>query len=171
LERARLLVLDVDGVLTDGRVVYAGSEELQFFDVQDGQGLAWLREVGVAVSWISGRGCEATRKRAEELGVVELHLRSGPKDEVLAGVQKRLGVDVEATVAMGDDVPDLLLARRAGVFAAPANARPEVRERADLVTRASGGRGAVRELCERILAARGELGRLLGTHAGPGSTA
>lgn len=161
LERTKLLVLDVDGVLTDGRVVYGGSEEFQFFDVQDGQGLAWLRKAGITVAWITGRGCEATRRRAEELGVTELHMRSGPKDAALTAVQERLGIAPDETVAMGDDLPDLGLARHAGVFAAPANARPQVRERADLVTEASGGRGAVRELCERILVARGELAGFL----------
>ena len=171
LSRARLLVLDVDGVLTDGRVVYGGGEEFQFFDVQDGQGLAWLRKVGIAVSWITGRGCEATRRRAEELGIVEFHQRSGPKDIALIEVQKRLGITKQETVAMGDDWPDLALAREAGCFVAPANARAEVRERADLVTLASGGRGAVRELCERILAARGELDSLLASYTGDSTQA
>ena len=161
LERTRLLVLDVDGVLTDGRVVYGNGEELQFFDVQDGQGLAWLRKAGITVAWITGRGCEATRRRAEELGVAELHMRSGPKDAALRKIQERLGIAPDETVAMGDDLPDLGLAQYAGVFAAPANARPQVKERADIVTDASGGRGAVREICERILVARNELAGFL----------
>lgn len=155
LAGVRLLVLDVDGVLTDGRVVYVGEEELQAFDVQDGYGLARLRRAGVRLAWITGRGCRATERRAGELGVEELHQRSGPKDRVLQEVQERLGIAVEETLAMGDDLPDLLLAERAGLFAAPANARPEVRARADVLTRASGGRGAVRELCERVLDAMG----------------
>jgi 3-deoxy-D-manno-octulosonate 8-phosphate phosphatase (KDO 8-P phosphatase) len=166
LKRTRLLVLDVDGVLTDGRVVYGGGEEFQFFDVQDGQGLAWLRKVGITVAWITGRGCEATRRRAEELGVVELHVKSGPKHLVLADVQSRLGIARDETVAMGDDWPDLAFAREAGCFVAPANARAEVRERADFVTSAFGGRGAVRELCESILSARGELESLLTNYTG-----
>jgi 3-deoxy-D-manno-octulosonate 8-phosphate phosphatase (KDO 8-P phosphatase) len=152
--RARLLALDVDGVLTDGSVLYGDAGEVQRFNVHDGQGLAWLREAGVHVTWISGRGCKATLRRAEELGVVEVHTRAGPKDEILAAVQKRLDVGREDTVAMGDDLPDLRLARRAGLFVAPADARPEVRERAALVTDASGGRGAVREVCEHLLRCR-----------------
>ncbi len=161
LARVRLIALDVDGVLTDGRVIYGEDDEVQRFDVQDGQGLAWLRECGIVVTWISGRGCNATRRRAEELGIAELHLGSGPKNEVLADVQKRVGVSIEETAAMGDDLPDLRLAERAAVFCAPANARPEVRARAHLVTEASGGRGAVRELTEHVLRARGELEDLL----------
>ncbi len=160
-ELTKLLVLDVDGVLTDGRVVYGAGDELQFFDVQDGQGLTWLRKSGIAVAWITGRGCEATRRRAEELGVSELHMRSGPKDVVLADLQQRLKIAPEETVAMGDDLPDLAMARHAEVFVAPANAREQVKERARWVTSASGGRGAVREVCERILTAQNLLDDLI----------
>jgi 3-deoxy-D-manno-octulosonate 8-phosphate phosphatase (KDO 8-P phosphatase) len=155
LAGVRLLALDVDGVLTDGRVTYVGDHELQSFCVQDGQGLVWLRKAGVELAWITGRGCQATERRAHELGVRELHVRSGPKDKVLADIQQRLGVTPDETAAMGDDLPDLGLAERAGFFAAPANARREVRARASLVTRASGGAGAVRELVEHILRAQG----------------
>lgn len=153
----RLLALDVDGVLTDGRVVYGEDGELQAFDVKDGLGLTWLRERDVGVAWISGRGCGATRRRARELGVRELHLGVGRKDAVLAEIQERLGIPREATAAMGDDLPDLALAGRAALFCAPADAVAAVRERAQLVTEARGGRGAVRELCEHLLRARGEL--------------
>lgn len=155
LARARLVVLDVDGTLTDGRVTYAGEEELQAFSVADGQGIVWLREAGVDVAWISGRGCRATERRAAELDVRELHLRVASKSAALEGVQERLGVSSDETVAMGDDLPDLDLAAGAALFACPANARPELRERAALVTAAGGGAGAVRELCEAILRAKG----------------
>jgi len=153
LARARLLALDVDGTLTDGRVAYVGDEELAVFHVHDGQGLAWLMKAGVAVAWISGRGSRAVARRAEELGVRELHLHCGPKDLVLAGIQERLGIPPAETVAMGDDVVDLAFLERAALLVAPADARPEVRARAGIVTRAGGGAGAVRELCERWLAA------------------
>ena len=155
LARARLLVLDVDGVLTDGRVVYAGEQELQSFHVHDGQGLAWVRAAGIEIAWISGRGSRPTEIRASELGVRELHTRVKDKAQVLTEVQRQLDLGPEVTVAMGDDLPDLGLARRAAFFAAPADARPEVRARADYVTEASGGAGAVRELCELLLTARG----------------
>ena len=85
LQRARLIALDVDGVLTDGRVVYVGEHESQAFCVQDGQGIAWLRSHGLEVTWITGRGSIPTQRRAHELGVTELHMRAGPKAEVLAG--------------------------------------------------------------------------------------
>ena len=156
LARTRLLALDVDGVLTDGRVVYAGEREIQSFHVHDGQGLVWLKRVaGVELAIITGRGCEATRKRAAELGVQELHMLVAHKEKVLAEIQTRLGIDVEATVAVGDDLPDLALARRAGLFVSPRNARTEVRDAAHLVTEKAGGRGCVRELAEAILRAKG----------------
>jgi len=155
LAGARLLALDVDGTLTDGRVAFVGSEELAVFHVHDGQGLVWLREAGVQVAWISGRGSRAVERRAKELGVRELHLAVLDKGRVLDELQRRLDIAPEHTVAMGDDLSDLGLATRAALFVAPANARAEVLSRAQLVTRAGGGAGAVRELAERMLGARG----------------
>ena len=104
LARVRLLALDVDGTLTDGRVVHVGEEELQAFCVLDGQGIAWLREAGVATAWITGRGCRATERRAAELRVEELVCQAGPKEELLADIQERLGIGPQETVAMGDDL-------------------------------------------------------------------
>jgi 3-deoxy-D-manno-octulosonate 8-phosphate phosphatase (KDO 8-P phosphatase) len=154
LARARLLALDVDGTLTDGRVAYLGDEELAVFHVHDGHGLVRLMAAGVRVAWISGRGSRAVERRARELGVSELHLRVRAKDAVLTDIQTRLDVAPADTVAMGDDLPDLAFLERAALLVAPADARPEVRERAGLVTRAGGGAGAVRELVERWMAAR-----------------
>ncbi len=154
LARVRLAVFDVDGVLTDGRVCFVGEEEVQSFDVHDGQGLAWLRDAGVRIAWVTGRGCRATERRAQEFGAI-LRARSGPKEECLSRLQEELDISPEETLAMGDDLPDLGLARRAAVFCVPANARPEVRASADWVTDTPGGRGAVREVCEAILRARG----------------
>jgi 3-deoxy-D-manno-octulosonate 8-phosphate phosphatase (KDO 8-P phosphatase) len=161
LASARLLALDVDGTLTDGSIVYSGEVEVVRFHVHDGQGLAWLRRAGVDVAWITGRGSRATRVRATECGVRALSTGVKDKRRALESVQAELGVSPEETVAMGDDLPDLALYRRARFLAAPADARPEVRAAADLVTRAGGGRGAVRELCEAILAARGLWDELL----------
>ena len=155
LARARLLALDVDGVLTDGRVIYAGPHEVQVFHASDGQGLAWLVDAGVQLTWITGRGCEPTKRRARELRVAELLTGIRDKQSALAEVQARLDVSPEETIAMGDDVPDLGLAARAALFVAPADARAEVREQAGWVTQARGGRGAVRELAEAILVAQG----------------
>ena len=166
LARAELLALDVDGTLTDGRVIYVGDAESQQFCVRDGQGLAWLRQAGIQLAWITGRGSKPTEQRAAELGVAAFRPRSGPKDEVLAAVQAELGVAPECTIAMGDDLPDLLMAKRAAFFAAPADAREEVCESADWVAPACAGGGAVRALCELILRARGEWDALLARYGG-----
>lgn len=165
LARARLLALDVDGTLTDGRVVYVGEEEAQAFDVRDGQGLAWLVRAGLALVWITGRGSRPTERRARELGVARYVPRCRDKEGALAEAQHDLGIGPAETVAMGDDLPDLALARRAALLVAPADAAAEVRARAGLVTRAPGGRGAVRELCEHLLRARGEWDAVLGAAA------
>jgi 3-deoxy-D-manno-octulosonate 8-phosphate phosphatase (KDO 8-P phosphatase) len=166
LSRVRLVALDVDGTLTDGGVQYVevdyAHSELMRFDVRDGQGLVWLRrELDVKVAWITGRGCKSTERRAKELGIDALEMNSGPKDEVLAKIQKRFGLEVDQTLAMGDDLPDLKLAARAAVFAAPSDARDHVRARADLITEECGGHGAVREVCEALLAAQGRWSALV----------
>jgi len=167
LQKTRLLVLDVDGVLTDGRVVY-GTEstgaavegaplEVQSFDVKDGLGLNLVRRAGITLAWITGRGCEATRRRAEELGVEELHMRAfGGKFTVLREIQARLGIAPEETVAVGDDLHDLPMGKAAAVFSCPSDAHSEVKARADWVMLRPGGRGAVRELCDAILVAQGK---------------
>jgi 3-deoxy-D-manno-octulosonate 8-phosphate phosphatase (KDO 8-P phosphatase) len=161
LARARLVALDVDGVLTDGKVVYAGDIEVQAFHVQDGAAFSWLRDAGVRVVWITGRGSAATKRRASELRIDALRTGVRDKAAVLAELQRELGVPREDTIAMGDDLPDLGLAAVSALFVAPANARPEVLQRAGLVTRASGGEGAVRELAERVLCARGAWASVL----------
>jgi 3-deoxy-D-manno-octulosonate 8-phosphate phosphatase (KDO 8-P phosphatase) len=165
LGACRLLVLDVDGVLTDGRVIYVGGEEAQAFDVRDGQGLVWLARAGVEVAWISGRGCAATEKRASELGVRALRLRVSDKGAALSRLQEERAIQPAETVAMGDDLADFALAARAALFAAPADAHELVREHASIVTAAKGGRGAVRELCEAILRAKDRWSEIVAEHA------
>ena len=159
LARARLLALDVDGVLTDGKVVYSsgvdGVREIQSFDVQDGIALRWLSKAGFKIVWITGRGCEVTAHRAAELKIDALEMQVESKRTVLERLQKRFEIGVDETVAIGDDLPDLGLRARAGFFAAPANARPEVKDVSDLILSRSGGDGAVREFVEVLLRARG----------------
>lgn len=161
LRRAKLLALDVDGTLTDGRIVYDDrGGELQSFCVLDGFGLSMVRKAGVLLAWISGRGSAATERRARELGVGELVCQSGPKGAVLRGIQERHGIAPDATIAMGDDLFDLELAQRASFFAAPPGAHPDVLERADYVCRAAAGAGAARELCDHLLRALGAFPEL-----------
>jgi 3-deoxy-D-manno-octulosonate 8-phosphate phosphatase (KDO 8-P phosphatase) len=152
--RIRLFLLDVDGVLTDGRIWYGpDGEALKAFDVKDGHGMVLVRdhlELGV----ISGRPGTASVKRLEELRVK--HLVFGERDKLAGYAQlAHLGVPDEEVAYMGDDVNDLPLLRKVGLSACPADARPEVREAVHFVARSPGGRGAVREVCDLLLRAKG----------------
>ena len=151
--RVRLLLLDVDGVLTDGRLHYGPEGELmKSFDVKDGHGLVLLRD-HVELGVISGRP-GLSRKRLEELRVK--HMVFAQRDK-LAGYAElaHLGFADDEVAYMGDDVNDLGLLEKVGLSAAPADARPEVLRTVHWVARSPGGRGAVRELCELLLGARG----------------
>jgi len=153
LAQVRLAVFDVDGTLTDGRVSYVGGEEQQTFCVRDGYALARLAPAGIQHVWITGRGCEATERRAAELGVTRLVTEARDKAQALADVQAELGLGPEETLAMGDDLPDIAMRSCAGIFAAPADAAQEVLACADLIAGAPGGAGAAREVCRRLLIA------------------
>lgn len=154
--RIRLLVLDVDGVLTDGRVVYDDTgREIKFFDVRDGHGLKLLQRAGVKVAWLSGRGSQANRVRAQELGVERLIEKCLVKLPALTELMAVCGVQPEQVAYMGDDLIDLPALRAVGLALAPADAMPEVRQAAHLVCTQPGGRGAVRQACELILKASG----------------
>ena len=156
----RLLALDVDGVLTDNGIWIGpvGGErvELKRFDIQDGLGLRLLRTAGVPVLWLSGRHSEATALRAEELRVDELLQVPGPKKlEALAQVLSRRGLEWREVAYAGDDLADLQIMRRVGLPIAVANAVPEICDVAAAVTTARGGHGAVREIADALLKARG----------------
>lgn len=157
--------MDVDGTLTNGQVTYVGTEESQSFDVIDGQGLVWLRKAGIKLAWITGRGCAATSRRAEELQIDYKVLKCRDKYAALQEIQAELGISQEQTLSMGDDLPDLALAKGSGFFCAPAQAQPEVLKRADYVTRLAAGSGAVREVCELYLRASGQWQAIEGASA------
>jgi 3-deoxy-D-manno-octulosonate 8-phosphate phosphatase (KDO 8-P phosphatase) len=153
--RIRLLVLDVDGVLTDGVLVYGASgEEIKRFHVRDGLAIQQARRAGVEVAIVSGRASAAVTRRMSELGVVEVHQGVGDKESLLRGLLARLAVGTAETAVMGDDLPDLPLMRIAGLAMAPADAVPEVRQAASWVSRSAGGHGAVREAVEMLLRSR-----------------
>jgi 3-deoxy-D-manno-octulosonate 8-phosphate phosphatase (KDO 8-P phosphatase) len=152
--RIRLVLLDVDGVLTDGRIWFGPDGEMaKAFDVRDGHGVVLLRDQ-VDFGVISGRPGKATRKRLEDLGFKHLIFSQRDKLEGYATLG-HLGLSDEEVAYMGDDVNDVPLLRRVGLSAAPADAYPTVLQEVRLVSRFPGGRGAVRELCDLILAARG----------------
>lgn len=151
----RLLVLDVDGVLTDGRLYFgARGEALKVFDVRDGYGLTALQRAGVAVAVISGRRSGAVRARCRELRV--RHVYQGVEDKlaVFERLRARLKLARNVCACVGDDLPDVPLMRVVAISFAVADAHPAVRRVASVVTHRGGGRGAVREVCDLLLAAR-----------------
>jgi 3-deoxy-D-manno-octulosonate 8-phosphate phosphatase (KDO 8-P phosphatase) len=158
LERARhvrLLVLDVDGVMTDGRLFLSASgEEFKVFHVRDGAGLVAVQRAGITVAIISGRSSAAVAHRAEELGIG--HVRQGVTDkgEELEQLQAELGIAAGETACVGDDTPDMPLLRSAGLAIGVADAHPTLLGAAHWVTPSAGGRGAVREVCDLLLSAR-----------------
>lgn len=157
-----LLLLDVDGVLTDGTLLYAGTaEEIKGFNTQDGFGLRLLRDAGIAVGLITARSSEAVNRRAEELKLDYVYTDCRDKESVYKEILTQSGCTTEQTAYMGDDWLDLPVLSRVGCSFAPANAAAEVRRRVDYVTEMAGGHGAVREACELILEARGEYSALL----------
>jgi 3-deoxy-D-manno-octulosonate 8-phosphate phosphatase (KDO 8-P phosphatase) len=152
----RLLVLDVDGVLTDGRLVYGPTgEELKVFHVEDGLAIQAAQKAGLLVAVISSRASPAVSRRMAELGVLEVHQGTRDKAAMLDDLLRRRGVRHKETACMGDDLPDLPLLTKVGLALAPANAATEVKRVAHWVGRRSGGAGAVREAIEAILKTRG----------------
>jgi 3-deoxy-D-manno-octulosonate 8-phosphate phosphatase (KDO 8-P phosphatase) len=151
----RLLVLDVDGVLTDGRLYFgARGEALKVFHVRDGYGLRELLAAGIKVAVISGRRSAAVTARARELGI--RHLIQGASDKLQAfeRLRKRLQLPASACACIGDDLPDVPLFAAVGLAFAVSDAHPLTRRAAHQVTLLPGGRGAVREVCDQLLAAR-----------------
>ena len=156
LKRVRLLLLDVDGVLTDGRIVYTDEgAEVKHFNVRDGLGIRMLLDAGIPVGIVTGRRSAALMHRCRDLGIEFVLDGVGDKAAVMDRIAKDTGVAPAETAFMGDDLPDIPLMRRVGVSVAVADAHEEVLAEADMRTAAPGGAGAVREFCERLLAAQG----------------
>ena len=161
-KKVEIFLLDVDGVLTDGTLFYAGvSEEIKGFNTLDGFGLRLLREAGIAAGLITARSSEAVFRRAEELKLDHVSTDCRNKKDAYAAVLKQHGWQPEQTAYMGDDWLDLPVLTQVGCSFAPADAAAEVCRQVDYVTERSGGHGAVREACELILEAKGQLSQLL----------
>jgi 3-deoxy-D-manno-octulosonate 8-phosphate phosphatase (KDO 8-P phosphatase) len=153
--RVRLLVLDVDGVLTDGRLFYGPrGETLKAFHVRDGHGIKLLLRRGVEVAVISGRSSAAVQRRCRELGV--RHVFQGVEDKLgcFEALRTRLGFEPRDCAAVGDDTPDAPLLAQVGYGFAVADAHVDAQDAARYITRSAGGRGAVREVCDWLLAQR-----------------
>jgi YrbI family 3-deoxy-D-manno-octulosonate 8-phosphate phosphatase len=154
--RVRLVLLDVDGVLTDGRIHFGhGGDEGRSFHSRDGVGVRLGQRAGLAFGLISGRHSAAVASRAAELDIREVHQGVRDKTACLETILARLEVAPEAVCFVGDDLVDIPVMRRVGLAAAPGDAAPEAREVADYVTAAGGGRGAVREVVDLLLRASG----------------
>jgi 3-deoxy-D-manno-octulosonate 8-phosphate phosphatase (KDO 8-P phosphatase) len=156
--RLKIMIFDVDGVLTDGRLYLSGNgDEMKAFNTRDGQGIKLLRETGVAVAILTARRSQVVERRAQELGI-EL-LRQGASDKAAAFLEILAAQNVDAAQAgyMGDDLADLPVLRRCGFAATVASAPEVVRRHAHYVAGAAGGHGAAREVCEFVMTAQGTL--------------
>ena len=158
----RLLVLDCDGVLTDGGLyVSEDGKETKRFDVRDGPAIKGAMVCGMQVAILTARSSRAVAQRAEDLGITLLMQGEGHKHRALEQLAKRAGVELEETAYMGDDLQDLPAMLACAMRLAPSNAAAEVRDAADLVTRRRGGHGAVREAIEHLLKQRGQWEQVL----------
>jgi len=153
--RVRLLLLDVDGVMTDGVVImHADGSESKGFHIRDGAAIVWAQKAGLIVGLLSARTSGATAQRAAQLGIRTVAQGVTSKLASYEQIIKDAGVTDDAVAYMGDDLLDIPVLLRAGLSAAPADAAAEVRERVDWVSASGGGRGAVRELIELVLRAQ-----------------
>jgi 3-deoxy-D-manno-octulosonate 8-phosphate phosphatase (KDO 8-P phosphatase) len=154
--RVRLLLFDVDGVLTDGTILLdAEGRESKRFSIRDGTALVWARQAGLLTGILSARTAAATTERARQLGIPIVRQQATDKAVVFAEILAEQGLDAEAVAYMGDDLMDLPVLRLAGLAAAPADAAEAVRTHVHWVSRLPGGSGAVRELIEGVLQAQG----------------
>lgn len=155
--KVKVLILDVDGVLTDGRIVISDDgQETKFFNVRDGHGLKMIRRAGVEVMFLTGRKSRVVEHRARELGVERVYQGALDKLAVLQEILNSTGLSPGDVAYMGDDIVDLPVLRRAGFSVTVSDAHEDVLKAVDLVTKNPGGRGAVREVCEIILKVQGK---------------
>jgi 3-deoxy-D-manno-octulosonate 8-phosphate phosphatase (KDO 8-P phosphatase) len=156
LKRVRLLLMDVDGVLTDGGIIYDDKGvETKAFNVKDGLGIKLLMDAGVKVGIVTSRASKALYHRCDDLGISLVFDGIGDKSGILEDISKRTGFPAEEIAFVGDDLIDLPLMRKVGLSVAVADAHQTLLKNADMVTKARGGAGAIREVCEAILKAQG----------------
>lgn len=165
LQRVRLLALDVDGVLTDGRLHFQSDDiEIKAFHTLDGHGLKLLKRVGIEVALITGRDSPIVSRRASTLGISHVHQGVEMKYPVLLELCHRLGITLDQTAYCGDDLPDLEAIRHAGLGISVPGAPAYIRDDADWVTQRPGGHGAVREICDTLLQAQGHLASIIDSY-------
>ncbi len=160
--QVRLVIMDVDGVLTDGKAFYGGSSlEVLAFDIRDGTGIKYLHRSGIRTALMTGRDIPAVRDRALTLGIEEVVQGAKVKKEAYESIRERAGLTDAQIAYIGDDLPDIPVMRMVGLAVAVSDAPPEVIEHADIVTERRGGEGAVREMAEFILKAQGKWEEIL----------
>ena len=156
LKKIKLLLLDVDGVLTDGGIIYNDNgTETKVFNVKDGLGIKLLMDAGIHLGIVTGRRSNALYSRCKDLGIKLIYDGVGNKIDVLDALMDQTGVSAEEVAFIGDDLPDLGLMKMIGLSIAVGYANKTILDNADMVTSAKGGDGAVREACEAILKAKG----------------
>lgn len=154
--KVRLLILDVDGVLTDGSIILDNEgNEFKAFHVRDGHGIKMLGSAGITIAIITGRYSQVVERRAAELGIAEVYQRCYVKTDAFEKILEKHGLRNEEVAYVGDDVVDIPVLRRVGLAVAVGDADEETKAHAMYITRQGGGRGAVREVCELLLRARG----------------
>ncbi|MDD5107957.1 MAG: HAD-IIIA family hydrolase [Candidatus Omnitrophica bacterium] len=162
-KRIKLLLLDVDGVLTDGRIIYdSRGRDSKFFDVHDGLGVFVLHKCGIKTILITAKSSKSILPRAKDMHVAEVFADIFPKTAVIEKILKKYNVTLDEICFMGDDLVDLSLMRKVGLPVAVANASGEIKEAALYVSNRLGGRGAVREVAELILKSQGKWRDILG---------
>ena len=165
----KLILLDVDGVLTDGAVViYGDGSESKRFHIRDGIALVWAQRAGITVGLLSARHSATTAQRAKQLGITLVHQGVSSKIDTYDQIVGDMVLNDQQVAYMGDDIVDLSVLKRAGFSAAPANAVAEVRSRVDFVSTQPGGEGAVREMVELILRAQNQWDALVAAYEAEG---
>jgi len=155
-KKIKLLILDVDGVMTDGKIVLDGNgNEIKSFNVRDGHGIKMVQRAGLTVAIITGRESKVVVRRAEELGIREVHQKSHDKLATFNGMLTRLGMTADEAAFIGDDIVDLPVLTKVGLAFAVADAEEYVKDAVHMVTSRNGGAGAVREVIDLILKANG----------------
>jgi len=166
-QRIRMVLMDVDGVLTDGRLYYTEhGERVKVFSVHDGLGIRLLQRAGIATGVISGRESPALERRLKELGIDEIFMGRSEKGEVLRTLVERKGISPDEIAFIGDDLVDIPVLSVVGFPVTVSSAPPEVRRVCVYTTMSEGGRGALRELAELILRLRGLYGKLMEKYTG-----
>ncbi len=164
-KKIKILLLDVDGVLTDGRIIYDScGRDMKFFDVHDGLGVYALKKAGIKTILITAKGSRAIRPRARDMQVEAVFENISPKSSALEKILKKYKVSNEEVCFVGDDLVDLCLMKRVGLPIAVFNACPEIKQTASYITLKLGGRGAVREVAELILKAQGRWEGIVGLY-------